>query len=229
MQNLAQAGTMQTNPSVATTIFVKPVHVNFGAVFGPSLCWNLIFKTGRRFDFFPDRCRRDLNNPINTVNSVGGDFELSELLGYAGDSRLNAAGTSFLDGIGEGLEPPKMAVEFDTRTNNDTLAYCSSASTADTDTRNDPFANNRDAVQFVYWGGKKLDIPCRDDSPTYDDNRHGCPTFPNWNFTTGDDVKSSPAIGADCTIYFGSNDNKVYALNPDGTAQTGIVALRYRR
>ena len=66
----------------------------------------------------------DLNNPINTVNSVGGDSELSELLGYAGDSRLNAGGTSFLDGTGEGLEPPKMAVEFDTRTNNDTLAYC---------------------------------------------------------------------------------------------------------
>jgi outer membrane protein assembly factor BamB len=163
----------------------------------------------------------DPNNPINTVNSVGGDSELSELLAYAGDSRLNASGSSFLDGSGEGLEPPKMAVEFDTRTNNDTLAYCASANTADTDTRNDPFANNRDAVQFVYWGGKKLDIPCRDDSPTYDDNRHGCPTFPNWNFTTGDDVKSSPAIGADCTIYFGSNDNSVYALNPDGTAQTG--------
>ncbi len=40
----------------------------------------------------------DLNNPKNTVNSVGGDSELSELLGYAGDSRLNAGGTSFLDG-----------------------------------------------------------------------------------------------------------------------------------
>ena len=58
-----------------------------------------------------------------------------------------------------GLDPPKIAVEFDTRTNNDTLANCASASTADTDTRNDPFANDRDAVQFVYWGGKKLDIP----------------------------------------------------------------------
>ncbi len=38
-----------------------------------------------------------------------------------------------------------------------------------------------------------------------------------WNFTTGGDVRSSPAIGPDGTIYFGSYDNKLYALNPDGT------------
>ncbi|MDG2214209.1 MAG: immunoglobulin domain-containing protein, partial [Verrucomicrobiota bacterium] len=38
-----------------------------------------------------------------------------------------------------------------------------------------------------------------------------------WEFATGDYVISSPAIGADGTIYFGSDDNKFYALNPDGT------------
>jgi len=38
-----------------------------------------------------------------------------------------------------------------------------------------------------------------------------------WAFTTGDVVYSSPAIGADGTIYVGSNDGKLYAINPDGT------------
>ena len=38
-----------------------------------------------------------------------------------------------------------------------------------------------------------------------------------WEFTTGDYVSSSPAIGPDDTIYIGSYDNKLYALYPNGT------------
>lgn len=39
-----------------------------------------------------------------------------------------------------------------------------------------------------------------------------------WFFQTGSDIKpSSPAIGNDGTIYVGSYDSKIYALNPDGT------------
>lgn len=39
-----------------------------------------------------------------------------------------------------------------------------------------------------------------------------------WSFQTGSDIKpSSPAIADDGTIYIGSYDNKIYALNPDGT------------
>ena len=39
-----------------------------------------------------------------------------------------------------------------------------------------------------------------------------------WAFATGDAIKpSSPAIGSDGTIYVGSDDNKLYAINPDGT------------
>jgi outer membrane protein assembly factor BamB len=38
-----------------------------------------------------------------------------------------------------------------------------------------------------------------------------------WNFTTGRPIYSSPSIGLDGTIYIGSNDNKLYAINPDGT------------
>lgn len=38
-----------------------------------------------------------------------------------------------------------------------------------------------------------------------------------WMFTTGGDIYSSPAIGRDGTIYVGSFDNNLYAINTDGT------------
>jgi len=38
-----------------------------------------------------------------------------------------------------------------------------------------------------------------------------------WAYITGNEVYSSPAIGPDGTIYVGSKDSKLYAINPDGT------------
>jgi len=38
-----------------------------------------------------------------------------------------------------------------------------------------------------------------------------------WFYTTGSGIDSSPAIGSDGIIYVGSYDNKLYAINPDGT------------
>jgi outer membrane protein assembly factor BamB len=38
-----------------------------------------------------------------------------------------------------------------------------------------------------------------------------------WSFETDSDVHSSPTIGTNGTIYVGSDDNKLYAINPDGT------------
>ncbi|MGA1844836.1 MAG: PQQ-binding-like beta-propeller repeat protein [bacterium] len=38
-----------------------------------------------------------------------------------------------------------------------------------------------------------------------------------WSFQTGDDVQSSPAIDQNGTIYFGSRDDHIYALYPDGS------------
>ena len=45
----------------------------------------------------------------------------------------------------------------------------------------------------------------------------GTPGTQKWAFQTGDRVISSPAIGPDGTIYVGSNDKKLYAINPNGT------------
>lgn len=42
---------------------------------------------------------------------------------------------------------------------------------------------------------------------------------PQWQFATGDFITHRPAIGADGTIYVGSNDHRIYAINPDGTQQ----------
>jgi hypothetical protein len=36
-----------------------------------------------------------------------------------------------------------------------------------------------------------------------------------WEFETGVDVDSSPAIGSDGTVYVGSDDNKLYAIKTD--------------
>jgi len=38
-----------------------------------------------------------------------------------------------------------------------------------------------------------------------------------WEFKTNSNIYSSPAIGKDGTIYVGSLDNSLYAINPDGT------------
>jgi outer membrane protein assembly factor BamB len=48
-----------------------------------------------------------------------------------------------------------------------------------------------------------------------------------WSFATGAGIFSSPVVGADGTIYFGSADQSFYALNPDGSLkwkiQTGEI------
>ncbi len=38
-----------------------------------------------------------------------------------------------------------------------------------------------------------------------------------WKYETGSWIESSPAIGSDGTIYVGSYDNYLYAINPDGS------------
>jgi len=38
-----------------------------------------------------------------------------------------------------------------------------------------------------------------------------------WNYTTNGPIESSPVIGSDGTIYIGSDDDYLYAINPNGT------------
>ena len=50
------------------------------------------------------------------------------------------------------------------------------------------------------------------------------PGTKKWEFVTGSGVYSCPAIGNDGTVYVGSNDNKLYAINPDGTKKWEFTA-----
>ncbi len=130
----------------------------------------------------------------NVITSIGGDSQGSELLAYAGDSRQNPAGPPFLDNNGgRGIVPPKLAVEFDARTNFDQdfedeeiKNYCDGPNLRQ-DTRNDPLPGGagKDTVQFVYWGDRNpIDILCRPNgdpvlsTASYDDNRHAPSTDP---------------------------------------------------
>jgi outer membrane protein assembly factor BamB len=180
------------------------------------------------------------SDPENTRDSAGGDFERSELLGYAGDSRIDAVGTSFVDNYAPkppGLLPPKFGFEFDTRTNYDLTFeqsftsdpgyYCASPNSLKVNTRNDPLPGpNPHTVQNVFWGNTVLNVICRPNGndATYDDNRHDAEDFrEKWPFDTPTgSIISSPAIDLtggphDGTIYVGSNDGHLYAVNPDGS------------
>ncbi|MFQ5970487.1 MAG: PQQ-binding-like beta-propeller repeat protein, partial [Nitrososphaerales archaeon] len=45
-----------------------------------------------------------------------------------------------------------------------------------------------------------------------------------WNFPTGNRITSSPVVGADGTIYVGSYDSHLYAINPDGSMKWRFAA-----
>jgi len=189
-----------------------------------------------------------INAAHNTASSTGGDVRMGELLGYGGDSRkvyipkdstVNTA--DFLDFTGAslspphpGLHPPKMALEFDTYTNRDTLNYCNGSAEVYSN-RNDPFDSNRDAVHYVFWGFDSLTMPCRDywlsgtkavDHGSYDDNRHDSGELDQpWTYTTSGPVRSTPTVADDGTIYVGSDDGHLYAINPDGSRKWKSVDI----
>jgi outer membrane protein assembly factor BamB len=147
----------------------------------------------------------------NQEDSIGGDIDLSELLAYAGDSRTTSNPSSesdFLDKrSGEGLNPPKFAIEFDGFKNNQFASICEDSDTPNIGTRNDPNppdspTASRDMVQYVFWGSNNdlINAPCRRNTVltpnterTYDDNRHdGVNTV--WIYDSGSQILSSPAI-----------------------------------
>jgi len=130
------------------------------------------------------------------------------------------------DPADRGLDPPKLAVEFDTYTNNRVgdppPDYCADPSNANANSRNDPLTANKDAVQYVFWGRTNfLNIPCRNNNPLYDDNRHdadGEEPTEEWRFSMGGPASVwRPAIGSDGTIYASDQVSKLYAFDQDGT------------
>ena len=160
-----------------------------------------------------------INGQLNQFASAGGDFEATELLSYAGDSRTNNSG-GFLDTTGiKGLRPPKMGLEFDAKRNWDATFeakpadFCS-GSTLRQNTRNDPdpASSTKDFVQYIYWGSDTVNVPCRPNPSTYDDNRHNPGGSPanDWAQALSGVVNTSAAVSADGkTIYVASNDRDI--------------------
>ncbi|MCX5846986.1 MAG: hypothetical protein NTW12_11625 [Deltaproteobacteria bacterium] len=140
----------------------------------------------------------DGNNVKNGITSVGGDNGRGELLGYAGDSRVDSAGTSFLDGKGgRGIQPPKVAVEFDPYANFGSANVCVSGSRRDG-------TDNRNHIAYVFWGDNTISSchsPATVGSNTYDDNRH------NNGADTSTEPRNSrrPTDGADASYFDASS------------------------
>ena len=171
------------------------------------------------------------NGDENSISSAGGDIQRSELLGYAGDSRLTNPSLpdtpDFLDGVGRGLLPPKIGLELDTRVNYSAAfekdqRFCSGNDLVE-NTRNDPLSSDKHAAQYVFWAKDFLNLSCRNTPGrgTYDDNRHDAVGYVsgNWAKALFGDTRSSPVIGSDGTIYIGSADNRLFAIRPDGVTE----------
>ncbi len=186
-----------------------------------------------------------INGAENDSSSTGGDIARSELLGYAGDSRTRLDGTAFLDASEpRGLRPPKMGLEFDTKINYDANFekkpddFCSSGSLKentrnDPDTDSNPGTDQKDSIQYVFWGNEVLNAPCRDNNPSYDDNRHNAAgTSPDdWVKSLSGVINTSPVFTRDGkTIYVGSNNSDInptsgrlyaFELDADGAPKPG--------
>jgi hypothetical protein len=138
-------------------------------------------------------------------------------MGYAGDSRVDSAGTSFLDGKGgRGIQPPKMAIEFDPYPNFGLSDVCVSGSRRDG-------TDNRNHIAYVFWGDN-TNSSCTTTvgRNTYDDNRHN-------NGTDGStDPRNSrrPADGEDLSYFdavslWSTNQNWLLSNAP-----TNVYAFR---
>ena len=79
--------------------------------------------------------------------------------------------------------------------------------------------------EALYKSGKIIWPMFRRDSKHSGRSNYKGPVHPRlkWTFTTGDKVISSPAIGMDGTIYVGSNDHNLYAINPYGSKKWKFV------
>ena len=113
-----------------------------------------------------------INGQLNQLASAGGDFEATELLGYAGDSRTNNSG-GFLDTTGlKGLRPPKMGLELDasatgTRLRSQAHRFCSGGSLRQ-NTRNDPSPDRPLRISYSTSTGATtaVNVPCGRPRPT---------------------------------------------------------------
>ena len=105
------------------------------------------------------------NGDDNDKSSVGGHGGMGELMAYAGSSYVSPG--LYLDNKGgQGIRPPKIAVEFDPYTNTGCpVSPCLSDSRCD---------SSDDHMAYIFWGDntEKCFYGTMDGRKTYDDNQH---------------------------------------------------------
>jgi hypothetical protein len=133
------------------------------------------------------------NGNNNTSSSVGGYSGSGELMGYAGDSWVS--GSYYLDGQnGRGIQPPKVAVEFDPYENAGTGCFSG---------RNDGSLNH---MSLVFWGNNTTECgtsPSPVGRYTFDDNIHGAGT--NGAEDPKNGLRASQPGGSACSYFNGVN------------------------
>jgi hypothetical protein len=171
------------------------------------------------------------NGTENDVHAVGGDSGRGELMGYAGDSRTTSAGTYFLDGRGgRGIQPPKMAIEFDVYANYGSTDVCASGSRRD----GIESPNPRNHVAYVFWGDN-TNSSCTSTvgMNTYDDNRHNAgsgdgPDMPRNSMRPSDGADTSYfnalTLGYAYNWLLSNPPSNVYAFRVEVTRSTTVNA-----
>ena len=133
------------------------------------------------------------NGNNNNSSSVGGFGGYGEYMGYAGNSYVSSG--YYLDNQnGRGIQPPKVAVEFDPFQNGTNTACLS-------DSRYDGIRNH---MALVFWGDNttKCAFPGEEVGKyTFDDNRHGSGTT---NSAT-DPMNAQSPLQSDACNYFDGN------------------------
>lgn len=162
------------------------------------------------------------NGADNSSTSAGGDFGMPELLAYGGDSctARNASNvcTGYLDAAGKGIDPPKIGIEFDGRQNAGSDLFCHPTFSGNSDSRADAV---RTHMTYVFWGDNTTACSNRENSLTYDDNRHGAGSVADpvnaistdLSDTTDYFIGSTPSWAADW-LY---NTTNVYAMRIEVT------------
>jgi hypothetical protein len=164
------------NPAAGTISLGQGVTETFGAVWysgnnaaGDCINGSCNFGTGFRAHFvfqFATGSTGDgftfavINGNNNTASSVGGDTRMGELMAYGGDSRLYDSGyiNAFSGGTGNGIQPPKFAVEFDIFYSGNTGGCSPPSDPCGANSRCDPSAQH---MAYVFWGNNNR-INCQD-------------------------------------------------------------------
>ena len=175
------------------------------------------------------------NGSQNDAASVGGYATRGELMGYAGNSYVSS-GVYLDNNRGLGIQPPKVAVEFDPYANA-CNQVCTSNLPTDGSRCDEPDAdsskNYKNHMALMFWGDNTTACGSIEGGKyTFDDNRHcngggGTESFSNASYAT----QPTPCTFSKCHYFDGNNVCTGSALGWPGnwllnTTLPNVYALR---